>query len=377
MLKKKSLFIIILSLIFFASPFLILSSYLSIDKKEIEAKIFQKIDDKNTINGNISLKTFPRAKLIVEDINFHEHQIKNYKITGKAKKAVFGVSLIGLLFGKTNIYNVSLHQLDAEVTETPDSEKKTRINVPYSVNLVDAKIKQLSVDRKITKLYQKINLKLDDNFSTSQSLVIKGSFFLEDKKYLLNSNIIFILNRNFIIKGDLTMASAKMFFDVNYNDQDKEISGNVEIESKNIKKFIFNNLQNVWYFYPDDSKYFFNSSFDFKQEKDKLIISNGLIKGDVVAGNFQGEFLKSGEREIKFNLDNLSIDEILTSKTKEAAISASKDKKFNSIFSVGDLTNDILFEGNIKQLIYQSKAIGPLSMKSKLNTKKIISVESF
>ena len=298
--------------------FVIITKAIELDKEKFVNKINKLSSAKIEIKGKVNIKFNPLPKITISHIRIRDFKIGNYKVNIRAKKLQYSVSLINFITRDFKLHNLIIDNAKLEfLSSAKDNYNIQEILLPLfknkTINHITIRNSKFDI---ISPNNNKINQYKDLDLTLTFDEQIKLNMYFSSQ--LENFNIIGdIKHENNNIKTDfkLSFSDSLLNFNGQYDESNK-FYGKVKIAGKDIKKFIFNNLFSMWFFFPDSNKYNFDMSFDFAKSDSELNITNGKLSSDVIKGVFATKQNNNNLSGLDINLIKLDFNKLISKQKK-------------------------------------------------------------
>jgi len=364
-LKRKLLIIFIIlgisaELIFVATKFFGAGK----SRLAIANKIESVLDATVEVKGKIEFKIFPKPQIVVSHVRINDLAVGAHKMNVRTPSFESTIPILGLLGGDVSFSEITLSNAKVELQDAGDKEAeimKGLFDLPLkSLSFVDSDLAMLNLNDKVSRTYSNVNI----DFRFSPEVVhVNGGFDSNLNKFQVSGELLKTDN-NVSTTFGIDFTGNRLDISSDYDMGKKEATGSVKIVGSDFQRFIFNNLFSVWFFFPDNRKYGFESSFDFVYSESETRISEGVLKGDVIEGFFAGKIAKGSTGNINFDLKKFDFDAILTEQkrtfiSEEMAYLNLGDEENGQMFVFKD---KILINGVFQEINFREKKVGPLNL---------------
>ena len=315
---KKKLLITLLIVVLIAEILFLVTRSISMDKVTFIKKITQLIPAQVEIKGKIKVNLFPVPKLVASHVRIQDVSVGNYKFNIRAEKLESSISILKLITGDFQpesfiIDNAKLEMFILKQNHVSLQKPLQLLTKQKSINnilITNSKFDIININKQKNNSYQNFNLTVD--FEQKIKLTAAFSSQLEDFK--VTGDIDYKDN---YMKSDFQISFSDSV--LNFNSQYDELNnfnGKVKVIGKDIKKFIFNNLFSMWFFFPDNDQYSFELSFDFVESNNKFFINNGKLSSDPINGVFESKQNNDGVSNLDINFVKFDFNKLLSKQKK-------------------------------------------------------------
>ena len=288
-LSRRSTFVFVFVFVFYSIP-----NFISVNKYKsyIERRINEVFNIKSKVAGNVSYLILPRPVILLRNVELRVGGLDDSEVVVK----------IPNLFMYIKIFSFFDERLAFSKIVLSDPE----VNYDIIKRIKNENIDNILNNKLISKIVVKNgklflsdvkdpirNINISANISDRNKIKFDGYFKYLDAKI---DNLVFKIsyqdkeNYNIVGDADYKDGLSKFSSDFVFNVKDNEttIYSKMDLMSKDLSKLIYKYFRNIEL---PKTKFFnknFKSSFSIQNNKNAILVNNGIFEGDRITGSFKG-----------------------------------------------------------------------------------------